>query len=282
MSVVALPSSAVQTADALAVVRMRGGFRISAGREDGVTRLRDLDERGGWRVRFPSHDAAHLEAVTINTGGGIVGGDHVRCEVDVGGGDLVVASQAAERIYRSLGPLSVIDVAIKVEDGGRLDWTPQETILFSGSKLRRSFQADVASGARLLMVEMVVFGRTASGETLGEGALHDTWRLHRDGRLVFADNLRLEGQLGDLLARPAVAAGAKAAAMFVLIAPDAGERIDAVRAVLADATGDWGASAWDGKLVVRGLGASAAELRAEHMRVLEVLTGRPLPRVWSM
>ena len=47
-------------------------------------------------------------------------------------------------------------------------------------------------GASLLLAEAVVFGRSAMGETVADGAIADRWRIRRGGRLVFAESLRLE------------------------------------------------------------------------------------------
>ena len=285
MSDAAFPSEgeAGRAAHALAAIRVAGGVRVGvAAREDSGTRLAILEERGGYRVRFPTPERSGVEAVVINIGGGVVGGDHVRLEIQVSGGDLTVATQAAERMYRSLGPSAEIDVALDVGPGARLDWLPQETILFSGARLRRRFNVSLAATSRLLMVESLVFGRTASGEVLGDGLLQDQWRVRRDGRLVFAEAMRLECNLTQLLARNAIGSGATAAAVLLLVGPDAEDFRDPVRASLAGARCDCGVSAWNGMLTVRMLGRVASDLRAEVAVVTQLLACRALPRVWSL
>ena len=112
MSVAALRSSSdkYDAATALDVVRTRGGVSISFKAETGrATRLADLHEWGGFRAKLPRTHGL-MEGVLINTGGGLLGGDHARFDVSVGAGAAAqVATQSAERVYRSLGPDCRID-----------------------------------------------------------------------------------------------------------------------------------------------------------------------------
>ena len=269
-------------ASALGSIRVAGGIRSTFKAAGGITALSDLSERGGYRLGLPSTFALHAEAVQVNTGGGVVGGDRLEFSVGVGqGADVVYATQAAERIYRSLSPAAEIDVRISLGAGARLDWLPQQTLLYSGARLKRRFEIDLAADSRLLMVETLTFGRSASGEVLGPGLIHDVWRARRDERLVYADALRLDGDIAQLMARPAIGDGARAAGVLLYMAPEAEEQLDAVRAALDGATCEYGASAWNGLLAVRVLGADPAGVRNGVIRAVERLTGRPLPRVWT-
>ena len=276
------PEIAGAAARALAPIRVDGGIGAIFHQADGATRLVDLSERGGYRLKFPTTHAPHLEAVQINTGGGVVGGDRLSIVFQVqAGADAVFATQAAERIYRSNGPACSIGVQLKLAPDARLDWLPQETILYSGARLQRRFDVDLAASSRLLIVEAVTFGRIASGEVLGDGALHDVWRVRRDGRLLFADATRLTGNITTRLARPAIAGGAAAFALVLYVGPDASDRRDAVRAALEGARSDCGVSAWNGMLTARFLGAEPGAVRHDVLKLLELLGGRPMPRVWQ-
>lgn len=267
---------------ALRAIRVAGGIRARFAANGGITALSDLSERGGYRLGLPSTFSLHAEAVQVNTGGGVVGGDRLEFAVAAGTStDVVYATQAAERIYRTNGPAAEIDVRITLESGARLDWLPQQTILYSQARLKRRFEIDLAADSRLLMVEALTFGRSASGEVMGQGLIHDVWRIRRAERLVYADALRLDGDLARLLARPAVGANARAAAVLLYVAPDAEEMLDAVRLALAGGECDHAASAWNGLVAVRLLGADPAGVRAGAVRVIERLSSRPLPRLWS-
>lgn len=284
MSASGSPSSAASRAAARALqgVRVTGGVRLVVADDAGTLRVERVEERGGYRIRFPHRDGGPLEAIVLNTGGGIVGGDRVRFEVTLSAGPVVVTSQAAERAYRSLGPDAEVDVAITLGAGARLDWLPQETIAFSGARLKRRFDVDMAADAHLIMAEMLVFGRKASGETLGDGLLHDAWSIRRDGRPVFAEAMRLDGGIAALLARDAIGAGARASALIVVVAPGAEDWREPVRNALAQASCDCGVSAWNGMLTARFLGTSATQVRAGVIAAVTALRGRHMPRVWTL
>ena len=276
-------SEAAGAATALAGVRVRGGFRIACRYQDGATRVSDLDESGGWRIRFPElHHTRHIEAVSINTGGGIIGGDHIACQIAADSGHLVVASQAAERIYRSLGPPARITSTFTLGGGANLDWLPQETILFSGARLHRSYDVTMADTARLLMVESIILGRTASGEAVRDGGLNDQWRIRRGGRLVYAEALRVEGDMHTHLLRAATGGEARALATLLFVAPDAADRLALVRATTENCELDCGVSAWNGMLVARFVARDAARLRQCLVKAVQAVSDRALPRVWSL
>ena len=273
----------VALARALAPIRARGGIDVRVRAADATTHLAALTEWGGYRLAFPKTHARHLEAVQINTGGGVVAGDQLDFALAVGAeADLVFTTPSAERIYRSPGPVSEINARLRVAPGGRLDWLPQETILYSGARLRRRYEIDLARSSRLLLVETLVFGRIASGEVMADGLLHDLWRVRRDGELVFAEALRLEGDFASLLARPALAAGGRAAALLLFIADDAEDRLSIVRDGLEDASSICGASAWNSLLVTRFLAVRPADVRKDVIKIVERLGSRRVPRAWSV
>ncbi len=261
-------------------------LKASFGSREGVTGVERIREAGVLRLRRPH--ATAFEGIIVNTGGGIVGGDRLAVALALGPqAQVTLTSVAAEKVYRSAGPCSEVSLDIRLEAGAALDWLPQETILFSGSRLRRRLDADVATAARLLIVETTVFGRLASAETSIEGFFRDSWRIRRAGRLVFAEETRLEGAIGEALDRAALGGGARAAALLLLVEPGAEAWLDRARDALAGAAADdpagtdtFGASATDGILVARLLAHSPARLRASIVALLGVLGRAPPPRIW--
>ncbi|MGQ7791492.1 urease accessory protein UreD [Faunimonas sp. B44] len=261
--------------------RSLGRVDLSVSRQGGATRVARLSEAGASRLRLPRAVADPLEAVIINTGGGMACGDRYSVSIDAGArSDVVVTTPAAERVYRSDGAEAVLDVRLAAACGACLAWLPQETILYDRARLRRRFDAELAADAALLVFEALVLGRAASGESMKEGAVEDRWRIRRDGRLVYADTLRLDGDIAALSKRPAVLGGAAALATLLYVAPDAEARLDEARDALSGSRSTAGASAWNGMLAVRILASSVADLRHDGMRLIEALTSRPLPRVW--
>ena len=265
-------------------VALRAG---PVGESTGPARILDLAEAGPLRLRFPNRPAgaAETEAVLVNTAGGVACGDDFCVDLALeAGARLAFTSTAAEKLYRSDGPVSRIVNRVSLAEGAALAWLPQETILFDRARVRRSFEADLAGPAHLLVFEAVAFGRAARGEVLREGMFEDVWRVRRDGRLVYADTFRLEGALCDLLARPAIGGGAGACATILDFSPGAEARLEAARAILDDARGDTveaAASAWNGHLALRLLAPAIGPLRTCAARFLEAWRGLPLPRVWQ-
>ena len=261
--------------------RAIGRIALSAVADAGGSRRRRVHEEGALRVRFPNvagRDA--LEAVLVNTAGGMAGGDRFDLDVAVGpGAKLTVTTAAAEKIYRSLGPDTDIRVKLDIGSGGALAWLPQETILFDHVRLRRSIEADMAPNASLLLAEGVVFGRSAMGETLAHGRFFDRWRVRRGGTLVLAESLRLDGAVADQLAQRAVGGGAVAIAS-VLKVPGDDAAAAAVRAKESEFAGEVGVSAWNGLALARLVAPDGAALRRDLIAVLRAFGNMPLPRLW--
>lgn len=259
----------------------QGRSRTVFRRRGATTRLDRLYQEGAAKVRLPRTVGEPAEAVVINTAGGLTGGDQMNVEVALlAGARAVLTTQACERIYRSTGDEAEVMTHLNVGPGARLEWLPQETILFDDGRLRRSLDAELAEDAQLLVVESFIFGRHAMGERVRRGLLHDRWRIRRGGQLIFADELRFEDEIAELASRKAVLSGQAAVATVISVGPDCEGALDEVRGVLA---GSGGASAWNGKLLVRMIASDGLALRQTLFAVLSVLTdGRPLPKVWRL
>jgi urease accessory protein len=261
--------------------RAIGHIEFEVAMRDGVTRRVRLREEGSLRLRCPGAPGRELEAVIVNTAGGVAGGDRFTLDVTVGEqARLVVTTAAAEKVYRALGPAAAIDVKLAVGAGGALAWLPQETILFDRSRLSRSIEIDLAEDARLLLAEAVVFGRAGMGETVTESTLRDRWRLRRSGRLIHAEALHLDDAVAEKLKQAAVARGGVALAT-VLVAPADDAISERVRAHGERYRGEVGISAWNGFAVARLCAADGAALRHDLMQVLTAVRETALPRLWS-
>lgn len=267
--------------------RTRGHAACSFKQRDGKTVLDRLHQSGSFKVRMPRLDPGQPpEAVLLNTAGGLTGGDVLSFEGGVDAGcDAVFTTQASERAYRSLSGWAQVSTKLTAGAASRLAWLPQETILFEGARLKRRFDVDLDGDAVLIAHESVIFGRAAMGEAMQHGAFSDIWRIRRDGRLIHADALRIDGDVTRTLAHAAVLSGATAMATILYAANDAGDRLDAVRErinSLSPANGIAGVSAYSGRLVIRVCAPSGQLLRRMVEPVIsELRDGRPLPRVWS-
>jgi urease accessory protein len=242
-----------------------------------------LHQEGCLKARFPRpEDGAWTSAVTLNSSGGVAQGDQLDTRITAGDGtQLTVASQAAERYYRSPGGEPArVRTRLTIGAGAAVEWLPQETILFDDCALDRRLKADLTGDAWFLGVETLVFGRALMGETVRQARLRDTIQLTRDGALLWHDAIRFDGPVQALLDRPAMAAGGRAVSTMLVAGPQAAGSLDDLRAALAPF--EAGASAMDGLLVARIVANDGACARAAIVAGLAALRGaRPLPRVWS-
>lgn len=268
-----------------------GVAELTVHRVASETCLKHLYQSDPCRILFPRPaSGACFEAVVATTSGGIVGGDRLRIDVEASEGTTVsVVTQAAEKVYRSAGAESAIQVQIGVAAGATLEWMPQETILFDQSRLRRQTRLSVAPGARSLAGESVVFGRRARGERFARGTLHDAWRVVRNDRLIWADALHLSQTVGETIAQPMAFGDAAAFATVLYVGDDAEEHLEPARELIADAAKDCsaGATLIGSVLLIRLMSADAAALRVAQSRFWSgfraAALGLPtkLPRVWE-
>lgn len=275
--------------------RSRGACRLAFEHRDGRggpccvgpdrTILAENVQSGTAKVRAMRLDnGGFKEAVLINTSGGLTDGDRFDVEArwDTGA-QAIVTTQAAERIYRARHGQDAASLAtrLNVAPGAQAVWAPQETIVFDGGRFSRTTHIDVASDGELIACEALVFGRTAMGEAVNTGSVHDAWRVRVDGRLVYADRLALDGDVASTiastvagtLARPALGGGAVAAATILYVGQHCDRLCQRVRAAMADVPVVWGASTRLGVLVVRVLADHSIALRAGVEAALACLLG---------
>jgi len=271
--------------------RVRGRAEVGLCRRDGRTRLAHLYQHDPLRVMFPYPAFGDpLTVVPVTTSGGLVGGDVLDVDIALApGAEALIVPQAAEKIYRSAGADCRVHVALRAEAGARLEWLPQETILFDGARLRRETTIDATAGARVLAGEILVLGRLARRERLTYGLVRESWTVRRDGRPVWSDALHLDGDIGATTRRAAVLGGAGAFATAVYVADDAPAELAAARQRLGQRDGvRSAATAVNGVLVLRWIAADPAALRAsfaEFWRAFRAhLFARPaaLPRLWHI
>ena len=265
-------------------VRSRGEIDMSFARTGPATTLSRSYQSGCLRLRMPRRmEGDRPCAVLINTSGGLAEGDRLSQRIAWDKDSrAIVTTQAAEKVYRALAGGCEIATRLEVGENADAEWLPQETILFHRARLRRDTQIGLGRNASFLGVEAIVLGRTAMNERMREGALSDSLRITREGRLIYADTLRLDGGVEQLMARRAIGNGGCAMAVILHVAAQAAALLEPLREVLAKAGGLVAASCWNGILAVRMLAPDGATLRRDLIAALAVLRGeRPLPRVWS-
>lgn len=265
--------------------RASGAARLTARHVEGRTRLAELYQEGAAKIRMPRNGGDALEAILINTAGGLTGGDRIAWEIAAGEGTRVTATtQACEKVYRALSGRAETSVKLSAAAGSRIAWLPQETIMFNRAGFSRTLDADLAEGAEALIVEATIFGRRAMGETIGEGLFRDRWRVRCCGRLVHAEDFSIGPQISRMLDGSAVTGGNAAVATVLCISPGCEDQLEPARTIL----GEYGAaSAWrigqTGKLLARLHARDGYTLRKPLTSLIGLLNGQiGLPKVWSI
>ena len=261
--------------------RAQGSARLTVKTRDGHSVISRLHQQGSLKVLFPRTDERALTAVTLNTAGGITGGDRfdLRLRAEPGTA-LTVTTQAAERAYRANESTGRVCTGIHIGQGARVDWLPQETLLYDRSALRRSLEITMEPDATCLLVESLIFGRAAMGERLRTVSLDDRITLRRNDKIIFSDCTRLSGDALTILARAATGAGAGAMASLVFAAPDAADKLESARAILP-ATGGVSQPARD-VLFARILAPDGFALRQALIPLIAHFRQDPLPRPWTL
>ncbi|WP_233280606.1 urease accessory protein UreD [Devosia rhizoryzae] len=264
--------------------RARGIARLTTKQVEGRTRIDRLFQEGCGKIRLPNTHTSALEAVLINTAGGITGGDRIDWGAEIAaGGKAVLTTQACERSYRSTGDTAQVSTHLKVGAGAHLDWLPQETILFSGSKLHRRLDVELDEGATLTAIEAVLLGRHAMGEDARDAILRDRWRISRSGRLLHAEATELSAAASERDSLSLLAGNrAFATVLHVADSADAAQRLSARLSPLSP-EGQIGISNTGERLVIRAMARSGLALRRMIVPLLIELTGAgSLPRLWHL
>ncbi|MGI0526985.1 urease accessory protein UreD [Rhizobium giardinii] len=273
-------------AAAIAPQRAWGKGRLTAKPFAGRTRLADFYQEGCAKIRLPDTFDATMEAVLINSSGGLTGGDHMEWEFSAGEGThLTLTTQACEKIYKASAGTAAVRAKISVGAGATVHWLPQETILFDRASLSRRLDVEIAEGGEFLAVEAILLGRKAMGEAMRTGLFQDCWRVRKGGILLHAENLRLSHDIAALTQETATLGGQVAFATLFYSGRDCERQLEKLRALIGGANG--GVShyhvAGQDKLIARLVAADGFALRKILIPVISHLRkGASVPKVWNL
>ena len=263
--------------------RAKGKLKISFINSDEETSIYDLHQSGALKVLIPKAKSKHAEAVLINTGGGIVGGDSLSIEVkSYDNTNTWITTQASEKVYKSNGELSLLDTKINLGDDSVLFWCPKETILFNNSKLKRNLDFNIKSSSKLLVIENIVFGRLASGELNADCYFFDQWRIKRDEKLIFAENFLFEDKKS--MYRNTNLGEYRSLMNIMYISNDAKNYLNKMRNIISNGNLFGEASHWNDFIYLRALARNPIEFIKfiEEILILFVGEKSKIPRILSI
>ncbi len=262
------------------------GRVVLSGSEKGV-RIVDVFQRSPIRVMFPRVGHAIEEAVLVNTAGGIAGGDRLELGVTaLADASIAVTTQAVEKVYRALNEPARIATKLQACEAAKLAWLPQETIVFNWGRLSRETEVVLSSGAELLALEWLVLGRAAHGEEMVGGHITDSWRVKKDGRLIWADSFRVTDEVFPHVHRKALLSNCKAVATLIYFGPHLDARMEYLRDIAASLECHCAATSVAGLIIVRFAAKASYDLRLALRNFLQQFSRElkpgpfKVPKIW--
>lgn len=229
---------------------------------------------------------AVCHAIVVHPPAGVAGGDRLLIEAIVGeGAHALLTTPGAGKWYRSPGPWASQRVRLEVAGGARLEWLPQETIVYDGARAQIGFSASLAADSRLIAWDIFCLGRTASGERFTHGACDFNARLERGGRVEWLERARLDAASPALVSGAGLG-GAPVFGTLVFAAPQIDDAWLAAAREERPLAGEGAATRLPGALLLRYRGASTEAARAFFTAVWRRLRPAVMgvaavePRIW--
>ena len=258
--------------------RARGHLSFSVGQ----LRVLRMFQSGSAKLMLPKTYSDMMEAVILNTSGGMTDGDILDIDVEVEGCALVMTTQTAERVYRSVGTKPAkIQINLSVSGTADLHWLPQETIVFNDSSFERTLKINLSSCSNCLVAETIVLGRQAMGENIYDCHLIDNWRVFRDGNLFHAESLRLSDEVSKIIAAPAGGNGARLLSTILYIGDNLERIANRVSDVIKQSPSNCAVSFWNDRLIIRLMSSHSASARKDIEKLLLAIRKQPMPRDWQ-
>ncbi len=234
---------------------------------------------------YPEGDSV-CHAIVVHPPAGIAGGDELEIDVRAqAGAHVLLTTPGAGKWYRTSGPWARQRVAIDAAAGARVEWLPQETIVYEAARADIRWEARIAAQTRLIAWDVVCLGRTGSGERFDRGELRLETRITRDGKPAWLERGRIEPS-SPIARSPAGLDGHSVLGTMLVAAPAIDDAWLASCREVAPRSGDAAVTRLPGLIVARYRGDSGEAARfyfTEIWKRLRVpVMGREAiePRIW--
>ncbi len=175
-----------------------GVARLAFERVGARTVVRSALAHSPLRLLTPRNHGHAAWVYTSSLGGGLVDGDHLSLDMDVAGGAAaLLSSQGAHRVYRSPHGCRS-DLSARVGAGAFLALVPDPTMCFAGARYTQHQEIHLAPDASLVVMDLVVAGRSANGERWAFTRYASTLHVHREGRALVDERWLLDPAHGAL------------------------------------------------------------------------------------
>lgn len=168
---------------------------MATARVDGASALVRLAAKSPLKLLVSRQRGPCVRVHSATFGGGLLAGDEVSFEIEVGAGStLALGTSAPGKVYRSDdGRPSTQRLHARVDDGALCAILPSPLACFAQARYRQRSEIDLAPGASLLLSETFTSGRSARGERWAFEQVDSRTRVRVGGRLVLQESLLLEG-----------------------------------------------------------------------------------------
>ncbi|WP_151446047.1 urease accessory protein UreD [Lacisediminimonas profundi] len=258
--------------------------------DHGTTRLVERRHSGPLRVQKPLYpeSPAVCHAIIVHPPGGIVGGDRLSVELEVGANaSAFIASPGAAKWYRANGRTSRQQLRMEVGPHASLEWMPQETIFFEAAQVELDSEISLAAHASYIGCEILCLGRTASGERFESGSVAQRTRIRRDGKLIWFEQGRLQAGARAMSSTVGMAGNSVCATLIAAGKPAPAALLQQLREELEPLAPGFGVTQLKQVLVARYIGNSSEAARhamlAAWRHLRPALLGHPgiTPRIWN-
>ncbi|MCG8519923.1 MAG: urease accessory protein UreD [Pseudomonadales bacterium] len=267
------------------------GFVARQEQGDTVTRLTRRHHSGPLRVQrpfYPEGRTGCCHVYLLHPPGGLVSGDALTISTDVGeGAHALLTTPAAAKLYKadSHGVAWAQHTHLTVAKDAILEYLPQETLAFDGSRGEQSTTIELASGARTLGWEILALGRPASRLPFVSGHLEQRFRLTLDGQPLWLERQPLDPNHPRFAGKWGQGGATVQATLWAVGLDDEADAIEAVRKVLPE-NNRWAITRRRGVVLLRYLGNERNEAWALCQQAWEILRPRitgleaHIPRIW--
>ncbi|MCP5308255.1 MAG: urease accessory protein UreD [Zoogloeaceae bacterium] len=225
--------------------------------------------------------------IVLHPPAGIAGGDELSIDVTVGAGaHALLTTPGAGKWYRSAGAEGRLRQCIEIAPGALCEWVPQESIVFDCALGRLETRVELQGDAAFVGMEMVRFGRSASGERFTAGDFRSAIRISRDGRPVWLERSRIDGG-GRLLEAGVGLAGWPVSGTLIVATPVVEDEVLEAWRGVAPIEGDGAVTRLPGVLLARFRGSSCEAGREWFVKLWSAIRPRvagvpvTVPRIWN-
>ena len=216
-----------------------GALRLEYAQRNGRTIIARSHCTTPWHLLPPIYldDTGAAYTLLVNPSGGLVGGDRLSIDMRLGAeAHVLISAPSANRVYRSQGEASIQDIKLTLGAGAVLEWLPEHTIPFAGSRFRQTIHATLGPGATILLWDAVASGRIARDERWAFASLENEIRITTAAGQLLVERYALDPAT-DLGSIGLVAEWDYVASLYVVsdtVTPEVWSRLEARIGLLLD------------------------------------------------